>query len=137
MNNYYNTQYAQVGYDAQEKYVVCIVKGFMPFDHFQEVWNNILEACNNHQISKILIDARESKIITPESQQWLIGVMMPKMLQQLRNVTIARLISVDIFSQLSVNAITQQLHPNILIKQFGEESSAKDWLKDFAIETKA
>lgn len=77
MDIYVDTAYGIVGWDAENKIIYIIWKGYVAGEPYRHVMNQISITLKKHKATKLLADLRKMKAITQDDQNWVNNLWLP------------------------------------------------------------
>ncbi len=127
----------RISYQLPEAYLEVIIKGFLTFDKYKTCWIRALDILEEKKCTALLIDLKEAKVISMESQEWLQEVYFPRMytLPQFDVLRVVRVLADDVYVQIALENIDrnretdQEKYPK-RAKDFTDRRKALNWLLD-------
>ena len=114
-------------YDPETKAAIGIFEGFLSFDAFKEIAEELHEIRKRNHSSKQINNVVNMKVLSQETQDWIKNSWFPKAkLTGLKHF--AFIVPKDIFGKMSMEAANSVVN-DITIQYFDDENKAKDWLK--------
>jgi len=117
-------------YDADTKAAIGIFKGFIKSDEFKSIAENLHQIRIDNKSNKQLNNIEDMKVLTEDIRVWLKDVWFPKAIETGLNY-FAFVVPKDIVGGLSMKEANKEAQsvPNMEIKYFDNETSAREWLK--------
>lgn len=73
-----DNEYGIVGWDANDRIVSIIWKGYVAGEPYRSIMNQITETLKKQKATKLLADLRKMKAVTQEDQDWVNAVWLPE-----------------------------------------------------------
>ena len=127
-------QVVEVEEEVIHQLMVVRIHGFVPAEAGKIVWNEVLDKVIRTGSNKLLIDAKDSKVIPIETQQWFRDYYFPSLERRLpkgRRLRVARVQPEDIFSVIQSEQLDKQLdqlQSVIEFQVFQTAKQARQWL---------
>ncbi|HAA14370.1 MAG TPA: hypothetical protein DCE41_22870 [Cytophagales bacterium] len=129
----FESKYAKVEYHTQHDQLEITWEGFAPSQGFREALLQVAAWLNDQRVSKWLINHQNSKIISPEDQQWVIHDWFGYLKESSRCPdTIAVVNGMDYFGKLSVGNLSEAISKTMgqeAFQIFGSRQDAAHWLQ--------
>lgn len=127
---HYDTEWCKIYYIEDIPCVHLDWLGFAKPTEFREACDTALNLLEKTLVSKMLVDNSKAKIISPENQKWFTEDWMARAYEKGYR-TSAIIVSSNIFNEVSVNRIVDQLDDHkFTIKYFDQQEKARKWLKE-------
>ncbi len=132
----FEEKYLTIQHDEDVNCIHMQWVGFATSQKYQHGMNTGLEKVKEKEVSRWLANMAEMGVITPEDQKWTNEDWFPRLLEAgIR--TAAVVMSKDIFNQLSVKKIGEDMTDNSYTMHFFDNlEEAKKWLATYEIEEK-
>lgn len=117
-------------YDKDTRAAIGTFSGFLTTEKFKEIAEELHDIRKKNFSSKQLNNIQDMKVLTKEVQEWLNNTWFPK-----AKITglkyFAFVVPKDIFGKMSMENANKntEITNGIEIQYFGDESTAKTWLK--------
>lgn len=126
---FYDKKWCKVSYHSDTKAIVLEWIGFATKEQFQEACNASLDLLIDKQTDRLLVNNKQSKVVSSENQAWLNNIWLPKAYKKGHRKS-AIVIAEDIFNQVAVKQIVNQMDQGkVIIQFFQTQDSALEWLK--------
>lgn len=136
MKTFFNDKSATVYYDNDLDTLFLEYTGRVLNDaHFIEINTAVLDAFKKLKSQKFIADIRKMGIIGVNSQQWVVNVLLPGMVEHLKGKTLfhAQLIdATEVMSKVSGGNIknkSSQTIPKLEMRQFTDVNEMKQFLR--------
>lgn len=125
----YDKKHCKIDYLADINAVQIIWNGFSIPKDFQEACNFALDLLIQNKSGKLLVDNRNSKVVSQENQEWLATTWYEKASKNGYKAS-AVIVSDNILNKMSIKSIEERKNQLGLQSQhFNNVDEAKTWLK--------
>ncbi len=117
-------------YDADIKAAIGIFKGFVNSDEFKRIAEDLHQVRIDNRSNKQLNNIEDMKVLTVDIREWLKDVWFPRAIETGLKY-FAFVVPKDLVGSLSMKDANEeaQFIPDMEIKYFDNETSAREWLK--------
>ncbi len=127
----FEEKYLKIHYNEEVNCIHMQWTGFATTEKYKNGMNTGLEKVKEKKVSRWLADMVDMAAISPDDQKWTNEDWFPRLLEA-GVKTSAVVMSKDIFNQLAVKKIGQDMTNNSYTMHFFDDlEEAKKWLKDF------
>lgn len=128
----FENQHLAISYDADNRYLTLIWRGFIPSNQFRSLACEIIKAVEKTKVTKILSDNTEWKIISPNDYSWAANHWFPKA-EESGVRQLATVLSTDYFNRHAERTVEGMAEvEKLVIKQFKSINEAATWLTSSA-----
>ncbi|HEY0655720.1 MAG TPA: hypothetical protein VGD65_21445, partial [Chryseosolibacter sp.] len=138
MNTFYSDKSANVYYDQEVDTLFLEYTGRVLNDaHFIQINTAVLEAFKKLKTQKFIADIRKMGIIGLNSQQWVVNVLLPGMVEHLKGKTLfhAQLLDAsEVMSKVSganIKNKSSQAIDKLEMRQFTDMNEMRQFLKSW------
>lgn len=111
------------------------LNGFMLTEVGKATWEEVFQLVLNKNVTRLLINAKDGRIITPEAMRWMQDEYFPRVQKALasnnRHLRIARVEPDDIFGRVQAPQLDAHVHRTVSaieFRPFETEAAAREWL---------
>jgi hypothetical protein len=132
----FEEKYLTIHHDENINCIHMQWTGFAASQNYKNGMNTGLEKVKEKKVTKWLANMTDMAVITPDDQKWTNEDWFPRLLEAgIR--TAAVVMSKDIFNQLAVKKIGEEMTDNSYTMHFfGDLEEAKKWLREYEIKEK-
>lgn len=96
-----------IKWESNYRALVIKVTGFLSHENYKACWTKALDEAENNEPLFLLIDLKESAVITLENREWLQEVYFPRLyrLPNFDKLEVVRVLSSGAFGQISIHNI--------------------------------
>ena len=128
-NTTYDKRHCKIQHIHEINAVQIEWTGFSIAKDFQEACNFALDLLIQNKSSKLLVDNRNSKVVSQENQEWLANEWYEKAYKNGYRAT-AVIVSDNILNKMSIKNIEEKKNElGLQSKHFSDIDEAKNWLK--------
>ena len=128
-NTAYNKKHCTIQHLPEINAIQIEWKGFSIAKDFQEACNSALDLMTKNKSSKLLVDNRNSKVVSQENQEWLANEWYEKAFKNGYRAT-AVIVSDNILNQMSIKNIEEKKSMlGLQSRHFSNTNEAISWLK--------
>ncbi len=126
----FDTDYAEVSYDASLKLGKIVWKRKPGFEEYRKPFNELLEFAKTHDIDNFLSDIRNQGVVSPDNRKWFEKEALPEATHQRGLKRAATIFDGNIFKKYYLDMIIKTSGKfKLPLKTFTSEEDALSWIK--------